>query len=505
MKAVLPSCRSEGARGSNDPSERILLLVEEAGNRRLLRRELEKHYRVVVGAQGDELPSVDLILMDGPSLRRHREALQRLKAEAASYLPFLLVLSERQSQAVGMQVFDVVDEVVRRPLSRVALHGRVRALLRARSYALEAEAQSRRARLLDASVEEARDAVLLTDAGTGRGDHEVVYANPAFTEMTGYEEDEIIGRNPRVLQGPETDRAPLDRIRAALREERPVREEMINYRKDGTAYWIELNIAPVYDEEGTVTHYASVQRDTTARVNYEQQLAQAKEEAERVSDLKTAILRNMSHEIRTPLTSIIGFAEIIEEESEGEQTEHASIIRQGASRLLETLDSVLMLAKLHGGTVELSPERVDLVELVEETRQLMAPRLEEQAVVLRTHHPDTLEVDVEGGASLVQRVLVNLVSNATKYTEEGEIVLRLRAEEERACLQVADTGPGISDDYLPHLFDAFTQESSGLTRQHEGIGLGLAITQRLVALMNGEISVESEKGSGSTFTVRLPR
>jgi PAS domain S-box-containing protein len=494
---------------ASTPPEHILLLIDGTGNRRQIERELGKHYTVGLGwPDAEETRPVDLVMVDGPSFLRNREKLLTLKKETCGYLPVLLVLSKRQSEGVDEMVFEVADEVVRRPLARVELTGRVRALLRARSYALEALRQTRRSRLLGASVEEASDAVLVTEAEPGaEGKRAVVYANPAFTEMTGYEREEIVGRTRTLLYGAETDRAALDRIAEALANEEPIQEELLGYRKDGGQYWVETSIVPVRDEKGTTTHFASIQHETTARRAYEAKLADAKAEAERLADLKSSLLHNMNRELRTPLSAILDRAERLETKSREAGKEHARAIQQSGERLMRTLDSVLVLSKLEGGSVALSHHRVDLARLAEETVQSMAPQAERKGLAVEAHLPDERPVEAETSASIVERILANLLFNAIKYTDEGTITLRLFTEEERAVLQVKDPGAGISEEALPHIFEDFVtqQPSAPVQEQREGVGLGLAITQRFVALIGGEIDVASAPDAdGSTFTVRLP-
>jgi signal transduction histidine kinase len=242
----------------------------------------------------------------------------------------------------------------------------------------------------------------------------------------------------------------------------------------------------------------------TERKKREQNLREAKERAEKMNRLKTAFLANMSHEIRTPLTSIIGFAEVLADEVSGPREEMADLIQRSGGRLKETLTSVLDFARLEGEAMSLSPERLDLVERVRETVELLRPQIQEKALTLTLDLPETsVEARMDGAA--LDRVLTNLLTNAIKFTEEGRITVALQADDEDVALTVEDTGSGIGEEFLEHIYDAFEQESSGTARTHEGIGLGLTITQRLVDLMDGTIEIESTEGEGTRVTVRLPR
>ncbi|MFB6273920.1 MAG: PAS domain S-box protein [Salinibacter sp.] len=248
------------------------------------------------------------------------------------------------------------------------------------------------------------------------------------------------------------------------------------------------------------------------RLEREQELLVAKEEAEAASRMKSSFLANMSHEIRTPLTSIIGFAEAVGTEASelelpagSSLSKYASLIEQGGKRLLDTLEGVLNLSKLEAGQMELGPEPVDLADQVHRTADELRPKAHEKGVDLQleTEDPSTWAAADEGG---VQIVLRNLVSNAIKYTEEGGCVwVRTYQEGTRAVLEVEDTGIGMEPKIAEDLFAPFRQASEGLSRQYEGTGVGLAVTKEATEQMDGDLEVETEQGEGSRFVVRLPR
>jgi len=243
--------------------------------------------------------------------------------------------------------------------------------------------------------------------------------------------------------------------------------------------------------------------DVTEQVRREDALRAAKEEAERMARLKDAFLANMSHEIRTPLTAIIGFAQILEEELEGEEQELLQSIGQGGRRLLQTLNSVLDFARLEAGELQVGRTEVVVQDEIQRVTRELREQARAKGLRLQVNAPDApLVVLADPGA--LGRVLTNLISNAIKFTAEGCVSIFATAEGPDALIRVKDTGVGISEAFLPHLFDEFAQESSGLNRKHEGSGIGLTITKRLVDLMQGGITVDSEKGNGTTVTVWLP-
>ena len=235
---------------------------------------------------------------------------------------------------------------------------------------------------------------------------------------------------------------------------------------------------------------------------YEQELIAARDKAEESARLKEAILNNMSHEIRTPITAILGFSEILAMEVKGDLQEFVHYIDENGKRLLHTLNGVLDLSRIETEGVSLSPEPLDAVELVRGSVSVLAPLAARKGVAVHIEAPVALPIFSDRFA--LERVVSNLVSNAVKFTSEGAVTVSLAAEGDAAVLRVTDTGVGIAADFIPHLFEAFKQESGGLSRTFEGSGLGLAIVQRYVASMGGAVSVTSVKGEGSTFTVRLP-
>lgn len=247
----------------------------------------------------------------------------------------------------------------------------------------------------------------------------------------------------------------------------------------------------------------SIARDVTQRKEYEQDLINAKHEAETLAKLKTSFLANMSHEIRTPLTTIIGFADVLAEDDDGPGGELAQLILHSGRRLMDTLNSILDLSRLDANQVLLSPEEIDVVQEVRATVQLLAPLAEQKGLHLRFKSQQATVPAIQDRTCL-HRIVNNLAGNAIKFTEHGEVTVAIAANDGQFHLTVRDTGIGIASTFLPHLFDEFKQESTGLTRSHKGSGLGLAITRRLVDMMGGEIRVDSEKGNGTLFTVSAP-
>ena len=230
------------------------------------------------------------------------------------------------------------------------------------------------------------------------------------------------------------------------------------------------------------------------------ELRHSKELAEAATRAKSAFLANMSHEIRTPLSGILGLAEILGEEIQGVHREFAGLISHSGRRLLDTLNSVLDLARLDAGKLAVEPEALHVAREVDANVRLLQALADAKglALTMNNHAPEAWALL---DASCLSRIINNLVGNALKFTERGSVTVTVTAEAQRVFIRVNDTGIGIAAAFLPYLFDEFRQESTGEARSHEGSGLGLAITKRLTELMGGSISVERRKGEGSTFTV----
>lgn len=353
------------------------------------------------------------------------------------------------------------------------------------------ESETRYRLLFDNSL----DGVMLT-APDGR----VLKANPAMCAMLGYTEEEIcrLGRAGLVdTIDPQLAESLAERERSGS-----FRGELTLIRKDGSTVPVELSTAVYADPSGEQRTSMFV-RDITALRSYTEALVEAKEKAEEMSRLKSSFLTNMSHEIRTPLTGIIGFSELLAEEITGKGQELALMMNESGYRLLETLDSVLELARLTSGNVRLSLQPLDLMAEVKRALTPFYPRFRETGLKTEVR-PHATKISVVADQNGLGRVLMNLLANALKFTSEGGVTITIDRDGAYGVIHVSDTGIGIAPSFLPHLFEEFKQESEGMAREYEGNGIGLPITKRLVDLMGGEIRVSSTKGKGSIFSVYLP-
>lgn len=290
---------------------------------------------------------------------------------------------------------------------------------------------------------------------------------------------------------------------ACITERQPVERHYAWEAGDQSQWWAVV-VQPLANATGQVYQVVGTASNITRLKAYEADLRKAKNAAEEAAEFKSSILANMSHEIRTPLTGIIGFASILAEEISEEHREFAELISNSGRRLLNTLNSVLDYAKLESGNLAADLQLVNINETVADTAYFFTRLAESKGLTLEVHlNDEALMARLD--PALVDRIVTNLVGNAVKFTEAGSVTVALTATPDQVELRVKDTGPGMHPSFLPKLFTAFSQESKGLTRSHQGTGLGLMITKQMVEVMQGTIDVESTLGSGSCFTVQFPR
>ncbi|HZP74429.1 MAG TPA: GAF domain-containing protein [Gaiellaceae bacterium] len=345
-------------------------------------------------------------------------------------------------------------------------------------------------------VEISPAAVVVMDA-----DEHVTGWNPAAADLFGYSADDALGRTIDELVLPDELRSEGRELTSAALEHGRAHRITRRACKDGSLVDVEMMLVPLMFEGEQVGFYA-IYHDVG-------ELQRAREEAESANQAKSAFLATMSHEIRTPMNAVIGMTDLLlGTELSGEQREFAEIVRSSGDALLHVIDDILDYSKIEAGKLELEREPFDLRECVEGALEIVAPRAWEKRIELGCLIDEDAPAGVVGDAARLRQVLLNLLSNAVKFTDEGEVVVHVSAERHGSSsweleLAVRDTGIGIPATRIDSLFESFSQVDASTTRRYGGTGLGLAISKRLVELMGGTISVESEEGRGSTFHIVL--
>jgi PAS domain S-box-containing protein len=294
------------------------------------------------------------------------------------------------------------------------------------------------------------------------------------------------------------------RKRAAAMNERVHLQESLSMPDDDTRRYFDRFYAPMLDQQGEVYAIATFGLDRTALEEKNERIRKLNEGTDDFQSLKARFLENLSHEFRTPLTGIKGAAEILEQEVPDEQQDLVDIIGESGRRLLNSLNAMLDLAGLDADELDMRPQVLNLSEKSKAVVEDLQEEAAEKSIFLRAHAMQD-EVLARLDPSSLQRVLHGLIGNAVKFTDEGGVFVEIDESDGRAEVRIMDTGVGIEDEFLPHLFDEFRQEQNSMGGNFEGVGVGLAVVKRLIDMMDGEVSVDTEKGEGTMFTISFPK
>jgi len=413
--------------------------------------------------------------------------------------------------------------------------------IRAQQLALlESMADTRK---LSAAVEQSPATIVITDTSGA-----IEYVNPKFTEMTGYTFAEAMGQNPRILKSGEFPPDAYKYLWSTILAGEVWRGEFHNKKKNGQLFWEQASISPIKDAMGIVTSFVAVKEDITGRKLAEAELIESNrhlaeatsrasemaEKAEMANAAKSEFLANMSHEIRTPMNGVIGMTGLLlDTELNDEQRRYAEIVRASGESLLSLINNILDFSKIEAKKFDLETIDFDLSSLLDDFAAMLAVRAHEKGLELLCAADLNVPTLLRGDPGRLRQILTNLAGNAIKFTQTGEVAIRVSLKEEiknqgagggehgtesreqgtanisfgsekenetvLLRFSIRDTGIGIPADKICRLFEEFSQVDASTTRKYGGTGLGLAISRQLAELMGGEAGVSSEEGKGSEF------
>lgn len=387
-------------------------------------------------------------------------------------------------------------------LSSLKIKGRWNALGIVRDVTKRKKAETE-LRTLSKAVENASAIIVITDP-----DATIQYVNKKFTDITGYLPEEVIGKNPSILSTKLLPDEFYQDLWSTLQSGKEWKGEFINKKKNGEHYYESALISSITDKNGDILHYIGIKNDITQEKNAREELIKAKQEAEAANNAKSEFLANMSHEIRTPMNAIIGFSELLAKDLSNERhRKFIQSIQNSSKTLLNLINDILDLSKIEAGQIHLQPESTNLKKLAEEITQVFSLKIQEKGLELIQDIDPEIPEHIIIDEMRTRQILLNIMGNAVKFTEEGYVKLILEkthTHEDNSIdivCHIEDSGIGISRENQEEIFESFKQQSKQDNRKYGGTGLGLAISRRLINIMGGSISLQSVPGNGSTFSI----
>ena len=504
---------------------RILLLLEHTENRRLLSEWLELHYEVLLSDSevraGYAVPLLDedfdLCILDGSTLNHLWEWVQAKKqAEQPVFLPFLLITLHPDVKMITRHLWQSIDDLVTKPIEKPELQARVEVLLRSRRLSLElkvaneklqneiTERQQTQAALVESQakltslIQNSSDII-----GILESDGTIIYKSPSTQTLLGFSPEEIEGKNHFDFVHPEDYQKAKEHFQEGLNN--PGTTQVSEYRfrhKDGSWHYLESKSNFI---DNNVNQIVVNSRDITERKQAEEEVRNALKKERELIELKSRFVSMVSHEIRTPLNVILASSQILERYGEKwsneKKNEFFSRIKESVNKMTELLNDVLLIGKVEFGKKDLNLTPVDLIKFCRELVSEMQLGTGKPTITFVSKTPNAkAQIDKK----LLRQILSNLLSNAVKYSPQGSTVhFELSCQDAEAIFEIRDEGIGIPLADQHKIFESFHRASNA--KNITGTGLGLAVVKQSVDMHGGKITVSSDVGVGTTFTVVLPR
>jgi PAS domain S-box-containing protein len=467
-------------------------LLEAESGAEALRHVLAEDFAVI-------LLDVRMPIMDG----FETAAMIRLRTES-ELTPIIFVTAQAAGEVMVNRYSSGAVDFITAPVDPDELRAKVSVLA---NLFLQARANADKARELQATADQLRFLTEAAPIGIFQTDTRgrYTYINARWTEITGVSSTDAVGDDWHVM----LDDDQRDAVREEFHESYVAGEEFsvrVRLRPRGGAHRIAmLTTRSVLDDAGQPLGWVGTVADVTAEAQAEASLVEARDHATETSRLKSDFLANMSHEIRTPMSGVIGWTELLlETELDADQRVFAQTLSRAGAALLNVINAILDFSKIESGQLDVEDLDFELQTVVDDVVELLAPSAEAKGLALSAVVEKSTPAVVRGDVNRVRQVLTNLAGNAIKFTQSGEIAIRVTADTTDSAdtvvrFEVRDTGVGISADKLALIFEPFTQADTSTTRKYGGTGLGLAISGRLAGLMGGKVGVTSDEGTGSVF------
>lgn len=416
-------------------------------------------------------------------------------------IPFVFVSGTMgEDAAIESLLEGATDYVLKNKLERL-VPAVYRAYREAQQQIARGRAESELLKLSQA-VDQSTGSVVITNT-----DGKMMYVNPKTVQLSGYHQDELIGQSPDLFIAAGTGNFTFSSLWPQVLSGKEWKGEVLSKKKNGELYWESATISAIHNEQGKVTNYLMTMEDVSERKRLTDELIKAKEKAEESDRLKTAFLHNISHEIRTPINAIVGFAEFLNEpEFSPEKRKHfAEVIIRNSNQLLGIINDLVSIATIESGQEKVLEHPLSLNGVMQFIYHQFQLKAQEKQLQLNIVTPVTPGSDsIVSDEIKLRQILSNLVSNAFKFTQKGQIDFGYHINHNDVEFFVKDTGIGIPAEFQEEIFKRFRQVETNATRVYGGSGLGLSISKAYVELLGGKMWLTSSLGEGSTFYFNVP-